>query len=222
MNTRTLGIIGGAGPAAGVVIHQMILEEWRAMHISGMAAQSDTDFPDIVHTSFHVDDAGFTGDFDPVELERSLRKAVKVLQAAEVDAVVVACNSISNASAAILETLGVPVITGETVLKQNLPVDHTLIGSQYLASMPITSHIMVPGPGIADLASSGYLSPDQEVELDYIIATTHKPVLACTEYGLIENQYRGIPNISRMLAWYAVRIPELSSHQGRTYQGELT
>lgn len=222
MVAKTIGIIGGAGPAAGVAIHQMILEEWRAKHIRGMAAQSDTDFPDIVHTSFHVDDAGFSGDFDPIELERSLRKAVRVLEVAEVDAVVVACNSISRSSELILGALGVPVITGESVLTQMLSVEHTLIGSEYLSSLPISSHVMVPGPGIADLASTGYLSPDQEDALDYVIANSHKPVLACTEYGLVEGKYRGIPNISRMLAWYAVRIPELSSHQGRTYQGELT
>ncbi len=122
---KTIGILGGMGPAASALLYQrLIVTAQKKYH-----AEQDTDFPPIFIYNLPLigfDETGFT---DPLLVREQLIHGVEKLAAAGSDFVIIACNTAHYFSPAMQSAIPVPIISiiDETV-KQVAAAHYSSVG----------------------------------------------------------------------------------------------
>ncbi len=89
MKPKTLGIIGGAGPIAGV----KLLERIFSLAISGYGCSQDNDFPQVFFISFPFSQM-LTQEIDAPQIRRELNHCLNQLRQNGSEVLAIACNTL--------------------------------------------------------------------------------------------------------------------------------
>jgi aspartate/glutamate racemase len=136
---KSIGIISGAGPYAGIVLHQKII---KICNDSG--CKKDVEFPLIKHISYPFASTDINGVVDFILSQKELSKAIQMCN--EVDQIALACNSLLPSLNEINKVL---VFDPRTILKK-MYIDQPVIVLASVSSVQsglyddITNDIIYP------------------------------------------------------------------------------
>lgn len=104
---KTIGILGGMGPAASAHFYQLLLKKSQEKYHS----VQDDEYPQIIINSLALSGSSEQGMENNELITNQLIAGVKVLENAGADFVVIPCNSVHNVIDAIRENVSIPVIS---------------------------------------------------------------------------------------------------------------
>lgn len=118
---RTVGILGGMGPAASVDFYHRVV----AIAQTEFHAEQDTDFPPMYLYNLPLDGFDETGFVDAEKVKGQLVSAVQKLESMGSDFIVIPCNTVHTFIAAMQEAITIPIVSiidavVDTLLAKNI------------------------------------------------------------------------------------------------------
>lgn len=184
-------IVGGMGAFASADFHVKLLNA--LVLSSGKSGLRDDEFPEILHYSISLPDENFSGDF-PLAGSGQVDRVNRVIAEFIPDVIVIACFSATERTVSCLRY---PESTRLVTVDE---IPDTIVSPVIIAAESAVREKSFGdrleyqrGPGIEGLAVRGYASAADLVRLhltlDRVIQDGKTPVLACTEYGLLERRF---------------------------------
>lgn len=103
---KTIGVLGGIGPSASAYFYQLLVDLAQKKY----GAVQDGDFPHILVNSLDFRGSNEFGVEDSELILSQLRKGVMILEKAEADFIVIACNSVHNVYTYLIKTTKLHII----------------------------------------------------------------------------------------------------------------
>ena len=103
---KSIGIIGGAGPAASAAFHQKLVATLQSQY----RCQADLDFPKITHVSLPFRGMSSLGVIDAAQVQEDLLEGLPILKAAKCEVIALPCNSLQGYRNTIEDCLGIQPI----------------------------------------------------------------------------------------------------------------
>lgn len=183
-----IGIISGAGPYAGTVLHQKIIERYNRE-----GCYLDRDFPLIMHVSYPFTSLDSGGLVDPIKAKEELGIALDLL--GNVDVVLLACNSLLNCTTKVLDPRPHLADRKYYLLASASSVASGIYGSDMTAA---TEEEQIVVNNIIEDVMRGIFCDKKILQLVKSISSRypeHTVLLGCTELCV----FRDIPNSVNIL-----------------------
>lgn len=103
---KTIGILGGMGPEASANLYQNIIKTAQDLY----GSQQDEDFPAMIIYNLSMGGFDESGIVDKDFVLNHLREAVKKLEAAGVDIIIIACNTVHYFYTQLQEAIKIPIL----------------------------------------------------------------------------------------------------------------
>jgi aspartate racemase len=88
-STRTIGVLGGMGPAATAKFHQLLVAE-----LNKRGVKQDSHFPKIISLSIPLQDWNETGALDKYSVRRQIQRGLNWLESLGAEIIAVPCNTV--------------------------------------------------------------------------------------------------------------------------------
>ncbi len=124
---KNVGILGGMGPRASVYAHEKLLD----YYINEQGSHQDEDFPTIIHYSLPLNGFSEKGFNDSVAIgiEKQLSKAVKCLESAGSELIIIVCNTVHLFFSKLQKKTDIKIINLiEEVTKETIRKDMDFVG----------------------------------------------------------------------------------------------
>ncbi len=103
---KTIGILGGMGPEASANLYYNIIKTSQCLY----GSQQDSDYPAMMISNLSMRGFDESGIVDEVFVLQHLQAAVKKLEAADVDMIIIACNTVHYFYPQLQEIIDVPIL----------------------------------------------------------------------------------------------------------------
>jgi len=191
---KRIGILAGMGAAAGVLFYDLIVKECQKR-----GAVCDSDFPEMIIYNLNSEAMDKTGVTDIEVLKKQLLKGIKLLNWAECETILIACNSAYICYDYLQENSVAKILNMPKITMLKCPENYGVICSRFsrqhfiYSGLQTTDNEQDKADCLIQNVISGKNNPKDLTDLYMIVKSlfdrgAEKVVLGCTELYILSDQ----------------------------------
>ncbi len=191
MAFKTIGILGGMGPAATAHFYQQIIAYCQTKY----DAVQDTDFPKIIIYSLPLEGFDETGIINHEKVKQQLQQGIKILEKAGANFIVMPCNTIHKFHEFLQENSQIPILNIIEEISKAIQGTPFLLASESSIQDNLFPNTIKPSKKLQQQTTmlieqvmKGKVNQNLKQEVINKVNDQQSVLLGCTELPLVINQ----------------------------------